>query len=100
MDTKKFVTRTITKVLVFVFCMIVLSSIGQAMSPVISNEMAMTQMENSNELFVAMDTYNRLKPVWTGAFTLVVVLFVYTIFRDIYKFIKNRINTAENEKEN
>ena len=97
MDIKKFVTKTITKIIVFAFCMIMLASIGQAMSPVISNELALTQMENSKELFVAMDTYNRIRPLVTTAFTLIVVMFVCANIRDIYKFIKT---VKENVKEN
>lgn len=95
---KRFVKKTIWKVIVFTFLIIVFTSITQAMSPVITNEIALTQMQNSNEMFVLMDTYSKFRPVVNLIFAGVIVWFTYTIGRDVYKFVKT-IN-PKNEKEN
>jgi lipoprotein signal peptidase len=96
---KQFVKKTIRRTLIFAFVMIVVGAVGQSMSPVISNEMALTQMQNDNALFVIMSTYNRIKPIFNALYSCVILWFVYTLGRDTYKFANNIKNT-ENEKEN
>lgn len=94
----RFVKKMATRVIIFVFVMIVLSSIAYSFAPVISNEIALGQMENSNDAFVMMNMYNTVQPISTLVYTIVIIWFTYTFVRDIYKFVKS-INT-ENEKEN
>ena len=96
--TKQFVKKTARRTLIFVFVMIIVSAIAQAISPVITNEMALTQMQNDNAMFVAMNTYYKLKPIVNIVYYCVILWFVCTLGRDTYKFVKN-INT-ENKKEN
>lgn len=94
--TKQFVKKMITKIVIFAFITIVISSITQAMSPVVTNNMALTQMQNSDAMFVMMETYNKVKPIIGAIYFGVTAWFTYTIGRDIYKFV----NTIKNEKEN
>ena len=96
MTLKKFITKTIRKIIVFTFAMVIIGSIMQSMSPVISNEMALTQMENSNEMFILMNTYNKVRPIVDVVYSGIIIFFVYTIGRDTYKFIKNYKNEKEN----
>lgn len=96
MTLKKFITKTIMKVIVFMFAMIIIGSIMQSMSPVISNEMALTQMENSNEMYILMNTYNKVRPIANAVYSGIIIFFVYTIGRDTYKFTKNYKNEKEN----
>ena len=102
---KQFVKKTIRRTLIFTFIMIVVATIAQSISPVISNEMALTQMQNDNVMFAAMNTYNKIKPIFNALYSLVTVWFVYTLGRDTYKFVKTINNSANNvngtnEKEN
>ena len=97
--TKQFIKKTARRTLIFVIVMFIVAAITQSISPVITNQMALTQMETSNELFIAMNTYNKLKPVVTIIYSCVILWFVCTLGRDTYKFVKN-VNNAENEKEN
>lgn len=94
----RFAKKTIQKTILFAFLMIVVASVAQAVSPVITNEMAMTQMQNSNEMFILMNTYSKVRPIANAAYVGIIVWFTYTIGRDVYKFTK-AIN-AENKKEN
>ena len=86
--TKQFVKKMIRRTFIFAFVMIVVAAIGESMSPVISNELALTQMQNDNAMFVLMNTYNKIKPILTALYSCVILWFVYTIGRDTYKFAK------------
>ena len=94
---KRFIKKTAVKIVIFAIVMILASAIFQSMSPVVTNEMAMTQMENSNEMFVMMESYNKIKPMFNTAYSLIILLFVYSIIRDSYKFIRNINNDFNKE---
>lgn len=96
--TKQFVKKTIRRTVIFTFIMIIVAAIGQSVSPTISNELALTQMQNDNTMFVLMNTYNKIKPIFNITYSCVILWFVCTLGRDTYKFAKS-IDT-ENEKEN
>lgn len=101
--TKQFVKKTIRRTLIFTIVMAVIAAIGQSISPVVSNNLALTQMQNDNTMFAIMSTYNRIKPIFNGLYSCVILWFVYTLGRDTYKFAKttNSNNDATtNEKEN
>lgn len=97
MTTKKFVIKIIRKCVVFALLMIVVAAIGQSVSPIVSNQVALGQMQNSDEMYVLMNTYNKIRPIVSFAFAGIILLFTGTIARDIYKFVKT---TIENKKEN
>ena len=99
MTTKKFVIKIIRKCVVFALLMIIVAAIGQSVSPIVSNQMALGQMQNSDEMYVLMNTYNKVRPIISFAFAGIILWFTSTIARDIYKFVKT-INTTENKKEN
>ena len=94
---KRFLKKTVVKIIVFAFIMVIVSAIFQAMAPVVTNEMAMTQMENSNEMFIMMETYNKLKPLVNTAYSLIVFVFICTIIKESYKFIRNINNDFNKE---
>ena len=96
MSVKKFVFKTTVKTIVFV----VLSTIALSLlqSPVISNNIALGQMENSDELYVLWETYNKVRPIVSVIYGLLVLWFVGTVGYDVYKFIKQKIKEKkENE---
>ena len=78
----------IKKTVIFLFLMIILTAIGQSVSPVISNSMALTQMQNSNEMYMLMNTYNKVRPIINLVYVFVASYFIGNISRDIYKFVK------------
>lgn len=96
MSVKKFVFKTTVKTIVFV----VLSTIALSLlqSPVISNNIALGQMENSDALYVLWETYNKVRPIVSVIYGLLVLWFVGTVGYDVYKFIKQKIKEKkENE---
>lgn len=94
MTTKKFIVRTFVKIMIYA----IISTIALSLldSPVITNEIALGQMENSNVLYMLMETYNRVRPFISIIYGFVTTLFVGTIIGDTYKFIKTKINKGEN----
>ena len=94
MSAKKFIIKTVIKVLVYA----VISTIAFSLltSPIITNELALGQMENSNELYMLMDTYNKVKPYIGVTYGLITVFFTASITNDVYNFIKTKTNKGEN----
>ena len=96
MSVKKFVIKTTAKTIVFA----VLSTIALSLlqSPVISNNIALGQMENSDALYMLWETYNKIRPIIGVIYGLIVLWFVGTVGCDVYKFIKQKIKEKkENE---
>ena len=93
---KQFIKKTAVKIILFTVMMFIIAGLMQPVGVVISNELALTQMENSNEMFVIMNTYNKVRSIVSVAFAGITLWFTSTIARDIYKFVK----TIENKKEN
>ena len=94
---KKFITKTAIKIVIFVVVMILVAGLLHSISPIMTNQIALGQMQNSDEAFVFMNTYNNVKPVANLVLTLVCVWFGYTIIHDVYKFIKNISNIEKGE---
>ena len=94
--TKYFVKRTITRIVVFTVLMIIVSAVLQSVSPVVSNQMALGQMQNSDEMFVLMETYNKVRPITNAAKVGIILWFTCTIARDTYTFVK--LTKIENKK--
>lgn len=93
---KQLTKKMIRKIVVFVILMIVVTAIGRSIAPTVSNELALTQMQNSNEAFVLMNTYNKIRPIVNIVYVLIVGWFAGTVGRDIYKFNKT-VNTENTE---
>ena len=94
MSIKKFIIKNVTKTITFAIISVIAITLLQ--SPVISNEIALGQMENSNELFIMMETYNKVRPFMMVIYSCIVVWFVGTMGYDIYKFITKE--KTKNEK--
>lgn len=94
MTAKKFIIKTTVKILIYA----IISTIALSLltNPVITNELALGQMENSNELYLLMETYNKVRPFISIIYGLITALFVATTISDTYKFIKTKTNKGEN----
>lgn len=94
MTTKKFIIKTTIKILIYAIISTI--AISLLSTPIITNELALGQMENSNELYLLMETYNKVRPFISIIYGCITALFVGTTIRDIYKFIKTKKNKGEN----
>ena len=88
MRTKRFLIQIVAKVIFFVAISIVAFTVLK--SPVITNEIALGQMTNSNDLFLTYDLYNKLSPVITVVYSVITLFFVGSTGFDIYKFFKEK----------
>ena len=94
MSIKKFVIKVAIKVVVYA----IISTIALSLltNPIISNELALGQMQNSNELYLLWETYNKVRPFISIIYGLITALFAGTVIHDTYKFIKTKTNKGEN----
>ena len=101
MSTNNFIKRTIIKAVLLIIAAIIISTVSVTIDTIISNNLALGQMENDDGLYVMMELYqNTLQPILTLVFTIVIVTISFTIGLDIYKFIKTKMNgEKENEKD-
>ena len=97
MEVKTFIRRLIARTILFGFGMFLIWLPMQVLAPVINNEIAMTQMENSNTCLVLAQSYEKIKPLVHIAKTLIIAWFGTFTAIDIYKFAQH---VHENEKEN
>ncbi len=87
MSTKRFVTKILTRLILFAALMIVVMTMVE--SPILTNEVALGQMENSSEAFMLMGMFFSFRNLLKVIVWLIALLFGATIIRDIHKFIKS-----------
>jgi hypothetical protein len=94
MNTTKFIIKVAIKILIYA----IISTIALSLltNPIINNELALGQMENSNELYLLMETYNKVRPFISIIYGLITAFFAGTVIHDTYKFIKTKTNKGEN----
>ena len=94
MSATKFAVKITAKIII----LIVISMVASVFlnSPIISNELALTQMENSNELYMLMETYKKVRPIISVIYGCITALLAGTAICDIYKFINTKENKGEN----
>lgn len=102
MAVREFIGKTIMRLFVMIVVVVMVFMITQ--TPVIANDIAMNQMENSNDWFVAMTVYQRFANV-AGIFGNVsVIVTLGFIGWDGYKLAKTlkseSTTDTKNEKEN
>jgi hypothetical protein len=86
MSAKRFTTKITIKVVLFaIISFIVLIVLG---NPIITNEIALGQMSNSNEWYILMELYNNVRFYTQIAYSFITVLFVGTTIYDIFKFTR------------
>lgn len=92
MNTVKLIAKTTITII-----LIVLYKIMQAVLPIIQNEIAMTQMENTVESGMGMPIYNILYNIFRYSW-IVLVIFILALFSDEIVKIYNKIKEKLNEK--
>lgn len=99
MSNKKFIIKLTIKILCLITCLFVVSNISETVGVIISNYVALEQMNNSDTAFILMETYNNvIKPMGAGVMMLLTIVFIIWMGADTYKFIKTK-EKMENEKE-
>lgn len=89
---KNFTRSLIKKTIIFVVLVLLVTVVGRAISPVISNDLALTQMQNSDEMFVLMNSYERIKSIVKILYCVITGWFAGTILSDIRYFTETMKN--------
>ena len=82
--------RILFKTILLVSVVIILSIAISSIKPVVTNEVAMGQMENSDALFVAHEAYNRIAPIVELIPTVIAIIGGAIIGNDAVKYHKNK----------
>lgn len=93
--TTRFVKKTAVKIIIFAFVMLIATTVLNSISTIVSNNMALGQLQHSNEMYILMNTYSNIKQIGNYAVVGITLLFTGKIASDSYKFYK----TVKNEKE-
>lgn len=87
MSTKKFAIKILSRVVKFAALMIITLAIIE--NPILRNEVALGQMENSTAAFMLLGMYFSFQNIAKFVTGLIVLWFIWDIAREIYKFIKS-----------
>lgn len=95
----KFVCLTLVKCIVIFLIAAVAFGLN---SPVLTNQLAMTQMGTSNEILLLTSIFTALRLILNVGLGIVIACLVIRVISDIRKFAKSvkSENNIENEKEN
>lgn len=87
MSIKKFAIKILSRVVKFAALMIITLAIIE--NPILRNEVALGQMENSTSAFMLLGMYFSFQNIAKFVTGLIVLWFIWDIAREIYKFIKS-----------
>ena len=87
MSTKKFAIKILSRVVKFAALMVITLAIIE--NPILRNEVALGQMENSTSAFMLLGMYFSFQNIAKFVTGLIVLWFIWDIAREIYKFIKS-----------
>ena len=88
MNTTYFTMKIVAKTILFMVITFMFYFIFE--NTVITNEIAMGQMENSNEFYLLMEMYNKIRTYASIAYSCISTIIVGTAIYDIYIFTKDR----------
>lgn len=87
----KYITRITIKVIAMIVFLSVLSIIWSSIAPVVTNEMAMGQMENDHTGFITWEIYQKIDNFVPFIMALLALPFLYSTGKDVGSLI-NIIN--------
>ena len=91
----KIIKKVATKFVIMLILCFLLGTMFTALVPIVNNNIALTQMENSDALFVAQQSWIRIQNVFYLIEVAIVIIYMGSMGIDIFKYVKNK-----NKKEN
>lgn len=89
MSLSKFLTNIIMKGTILLCLIVFMPSIMDAVVPIISNNVALGQMESSNDAYILMQTYGKYLSLARFGIGTVMVCLGLSMGLDVYIFTKN-----------
>ena len=93
---KKLITKIAVKAILFAAVTAVLTAVES--SAVITNNVALGQLENSDAAYILMQSVQNMDRVVTMLYIAFSALFIWGIISDIYKFIKTKRSKEETKE--
>ena len=90
--TKQFITSLVIKIIIFVIVSTALFVILDACIPVMTNDIALGQLENDDMSYITWELYNKLRTIIEIIYYAVTAVCVVSWGYSIYKFINNKNN--------
>ena len=91
-STKQFITSLVIKIIIFIVISTALFVILNACAPVITNDIALGQLENDDVSYIAWELYSRLRTIIEIVYYAVTALCIISWGYSVYKFINNKNN--------
>ena len=88
--TELFLYRTIRSTALFLGIFTLTVVMALSASPIITNDIYLNQMTNSEDAFVLMNAYNQIRPAFRYILIGIVILYIGTVAYEIHAFIKNK----------
>lgn len=89
------IKKILLKATIAITLSIVISLICNSLVPILSNEIALGQLENDNAYFIALQAWNQAQYYFGLATAAVWAACIASISVDVYKYMKNK--KGENE---
>ena len=90
--TKQFITSLVIKIIIFVIVSTALFVILDACIPVMTNDIALGQLENDDMSYITWELYNKLRTIIEIIYYAVTAVCVVSWGYSIYKFVNNKNN--------
>lgn len=95
----KFALKILRRLILYLVTLALIAALLQPVFIVIENQVALGQMQNSDEAYVALNAMNVLNSIRPATYFVLWFLFTCTIARDTHKFIKEE-RKKQHEKNN
>ena len=90
MTKRKLTTSIIVSTIIFCFLTILFVFVLE--NTVVTNDIALGQMQNSDEAYILMEKYNQARATSSYLYTAAAVAYVFGIVVDVYNYIKYKEN--------
>lgn len=88
MKNKRFIIKMVIRAIAFIILTLIVSLLFE--NAIITNDVALGQMSNSDEAYLLMEYYKRIKTIVSVIYGCISAFIVGTTVYDIYKFIKKK----------
>lgn len=86
----KIIKKVATKFIIMLIICFLLGIMFTAFVPIMNNNMALTQMENSDALFLAQQAWIRIQNVFYLMEIAIIAFYIGSMGIDIFKYVKNK----------
>lgn len=88
----KLISKVAIKVLLGAILCILIAIAISALDPIITNKIALGQLENSDYGFIMMEKWNTIRNLMAGAQVCIGSAFGVLVVKDVYDYVKNKEN--------